>query len=74
MREAVRPAPAGGGVVLDLRGNAGGLVAEAVAAASAFLDGGLVATYGVEGEQRAVYAEGGGDTAGPWWRWSTAAR
>ncbi|MBD0708110.1 MULTISPECIES: S41 family peptidase [unclassified Streptomyces] len=65
VRDAVREAPAGAGVLLDLRGNAGGLVSEAAEAASAFLDGGLVATYDVEGEQRAVYAEGGGDTGRP---------
>lgn len=62
VRDAVRAAPDGAGVLLDLRGNAGGLVAEAVTAASAFLDGGLVATYDVRGEQRALYAEPGGDT------------
>ncbi len=65
VRDAVRKAPAGAGVLLDLRGNSGGLVAEAATAASAFLDGGLVATYDVEGEERAVYAEGGGDTERP---------
>ncbi|MEU3609898.1 S41 family peptidase [Streptomyces sp. NPDC035033] len=65
VREAVRAAPAGAGVLLDLRGNSGGLVDEAAVAASAFLDGGLVATYDVEGEQRAVYAERGGDTGRP---------
>ncbi|MEV5429597.1 S41 family peptidase [Streptomyces sp. NPDC052701] len=65
VRGAVRRAPAGAGIVLDLRGNPGGLVGEAVTAASAFLDGGLVATYDVEGEQRALHAEGGGDTARP---------
>ncbi|MER5706786.1 S41 family peptidase [Streptomyces sp. NPDC042898] len=65
VRDAVRDAPAGAGVLLDLRGNSGGLVAEAAVAASAFLDGGLVATYDVEGEQRAVYADGGGDTGRP---------
>ncbi|MEU9853804.1 S41 family peptidase [Streptomyces sp. NPDC047974] len=65
VREAVRAAPAGAGVLLDLRGNSGGLVDEAASAASAFLDGGLVATYDVEGEQRAVYAERGGDTGRP---------
>ncbi|MEU7069705.1 S41 family peptidase [Streptomyces narbonensis] len=65
VRDAVREAPAGAGVLLDLRGNSGGLVAEAAVAASAFLDGGLVATYDVEGEQRAVYADGGGDTGRP---------
>ncbi|GGT14847.1 peptidase S41 [Streptomyces kurssanovii] len=65
VRRAVREAPAGAGVLLDLRGNEGGLVAEAVAAASAFLDGGLVATYDVRGEQRALHAEQGGDTERP---------
>ncbi|MBT2442165.1 PDZ domain-containing protein [Streptomyces sp. ISL-36] len=65
VRAAVRSAPAGSGVLLDLRGNAGGLVTEAAVAASAFLDGGLVATYDVDGEQRAVYAQRGGDTVRP---------
>ncbi|MFJ6743320.1 S41 family peptidase [Streptomyces sp. NPDC091279] len=61
--DAVRHAPAG--VVLDLRGNAGGLVTEAVTAASAFLDGGLVATYDVDGAQRALHAASGADTSRP---------
>ncbi|MEU1278268.1 S41 family peptidase [Streptomyces sp. NPDC005805] len=65
VRRAVRGAPEGAGVLLDLRGNAGGLVSEAVSAASAFLDGGLVATYDVRGEQRALYAQPGGDTGRP---------
>ncbi|MEV8533536.1 S41 family peptidase [Streptomyces sp. NPDC051211] len=65
VREAVRGAPPGAGVMLDLRGNPGGLVAEAVRAASAFLDGGLVATYDVRGAQRALYADRGGDTVRP---------
>ncbi|MBD0423220.1 PDZ domain-containing protein [Streptomyces sp. TRM S81-3] len=65
VRTAVRRAPAGAGVVLDLRGNSGGLVTEAVTAASAFLDGGLVATYDVDGDQRALHAEPGGDTTRP---------
>lgn len=65
VRDAIRKAPAGAGVLLDLRGNSGGLVTEAVTAASAFLDGGLVATYDVHGEQRALYAEAGGDTERP---------
>ncbi|WP_430379423.1 S41 family peptidase [Streptomyces sp. B1-3] len=62
VREAVRAAPAGGGIVLDLRGNSGGLVTEAVTTASVFLDGGLVATYDVDGSQQALHAEPGGDT------------
>ncbi|MFF5569017.1 S41 family peptidase [Streptomyces sp. NPDC012623] len=65
VREAVLDAPRGAGVLLDLRGNAGGLVDEAVTAASAFLDGGLVATYDIRGEQRALYADQGGDTERP---------
>ncbi|MFJ1804595.1 MULTISPECIES: S41 family peptidase [unclassified Streptomyces] len=65
VRSAVRRAPAGAGIVLDLRGNSGGLVTEAVSTASAFLDGGLVATYDVDGDQRALHAEGGGDTTSP---------
>ncbi|MGW5637730.1 S41 family peptidase [Streptomyces sp. NPDC003832] len=65
VRAAVRRAPADGGIILDLRGNSGGLVTEAVGAASAFLDGGLVATYDVDGDQRALHAEPGGDTARP---------
>ncbi|MEU9222803.1 S41 family peptidase [Streptomyces massasporeus] len=65
VREAVRQSPPRAGIVLDLRGNSGGLVTEAVTAASAFLDGGLVATYDVEGEQRSLHAESGGDTTRP---------
>ncbi|GHH76349.1 peptidase S41 [Streptomyces sulfonofaciens] len=65
VREAVRQAPQGAGILLDLRGNSGGLVAEATATASAFLDGGLVATYDVEGEQHALHAARGGDVHRP---------
>ncbi|WP_052848375.1 S41 family peptidase [Streptomyces avicenniae] len=65
LRDAVASAPAGDGLVLDLRGNAGGLLTEAAGAASVFLDGGLVATYDVHGEQRALHAEPGGDTRTP---------
>ncbi|PAZ16879.1 peptidase S41 [Streptomyces sp. SA15] len=65
VRTAVRQAPIGTGIILDLRGNSGGLVTEAVTAASAFFDGGLVATYDVEGDQRALHAEPGGDTTRP---------
>ncbi|WP_199833456.1 MULTISPECIES: S41 family peptidase [Streptomyces] len=65
VRSAVAGLPSGAGVVLDLRGNSGGLVGEAVTAASAFLDGGLVATYDVDGDQRALHAEAGGDTTRP---------
>ncbi|MEU8568029.1 S41 family peptidase [Streptomyces pathocidini] len=65
VRRAVREAPEGDGILLDLRGNSGGLVTEAVTAASAFLDGGLVATYDVKGRQRALYAQEGGDVGTP---------
>lgn len=65
VRRAVEWLPEGSGVLLDLRGNSGGLVVEAVAAASAFLDGGLVATYDVEGAQRSLYADPGGDPEVP---------
>ncbi|MER5896503.1 S41 family peptidase [Streptomyces sp. NPDC001876] len=65
IRDAVRTAPGEAGILLDLRANSGGLVTEAVTASSAFLDGGLVATYDVHGEQRALYADPGGDTDRP---------
>ncbi|MEV7466561.1 S41 family peptidase [Streptomyces kronopolitis] len=65
VRRAVRRASPDRGLLLDLRGNTGGLVTEATATASAFLDGGLVATYDVRGSQRALYAERGGDTRVP---------
>ncbi|MFG2134476.1 S41 family peptidase [Streptomyces sp. NPDC048751] len=65
VRTAVRQAPADAKIVLDLRGNPGGLVTEAVTAASAFLDGGLVATYDVDGEQQVLHADAGGDTTRP---------
>ncbi|MEU9122731.1 S41 family peptidase [Streptomyces sp. NPDC048506] len=65
VRRAVRRASPQGGLLLDLRGNTGGLVTESVATASAFLDGGLVATYDVRGDQRALYAERGGNTRLP---------
>ncbi|MGJ5755495.1 carboxyl-terminal processing protease [Streptomyces puniciscabiei] len=65
VRAAVRRAPADAGIVLDLRGNSGGLVTEAVDTASAFLDGGLVATYDVDGAQRSLHADPGGDTTRP---------
>lgn len=52
-------------VVLDLRGNSGGLVEEAVATASVFLDGGPVASYESRGDRRDLTAEPGGDTATP---------
>ncbi|MEU2736182.1 S41 family peptidase [Streptomyces sp. NPDC007095] len=65
VRNAVEQTPEHAGIVLDLRGNSGGLVTEAVTAASAFLDGGLVATYDVNGAQRSLHADPGGDTIRP---------
>jgi carboxyl-terminal processing protease len=52
------------GIVLDLRGNPGGLLDEAVRTASAFLSGGLVVTYEQRDEPAtAIHASGGGDTS-----------
>ncbi|ARP74106.1 peptidase S41 [Streptomyces pluripotens] len=65
VRAALRAAPAGGGIILDLRGNSGGLVTEAVETASAFLDGGLVATYDADGAQCVLHADPGGETTRP---------
>lgn len=62
VREAVRALPDDTGVILDLRGNAGGLLHEATSTAAVFLDGGVVGTYGDSGRQRALRAEPGGDT------------
>ncbi|RBM21456.1 S41 family peptidase [Streptomyces sp. PT12] len=63
--DAVAAVEPGDAIVLDLRGNAGGLLTEAAGAASVFLDGGLVATYDVHGTQHALHAERGGDTTTP---------
>ncbi|MFD0563410.1 S41 family peptidase [Kitasatospora saccharophila] len=64
--DQVRAAAAGaGGVVLDLRGNSGGLVEEAVDTASVFLDGGPVASYQANGEHRELTAAAGRSTAVP---------
>lgn len=54
------------GIVLDLRGNPGGLLSEAVETASAFLRGGSVVTYTRRGEQpQRLSAAGSGDTTTP---------
>jgi carboxyl-terminal processing protease len=54
------------GVVLDLRGDPGGLLDEAVETASEFLGGGLVATYERYGAApERLDAAGGGDTTTP---------
>lgn len=51
------------GVVLDLRGNPGGLLTEGVEVASAFLDGGAVVSYEKHGEPvHHLDALAGGDT------------
>lgn len=51
------------GIVLDLRGNPGGLLVEAVEAASAFLDGGPVVSYRLRGQPPTAFnAIGHGDT------------
>jgi len=63
MKAAIEEAVAGGatGVVLDLRGNPGGLLDSAVAVASQFLDGGIVTEveYG-DGERETWEVEEGG--------------
>lgn len=53
------------GVVLDLRGNSGGLVDEAVGTAGIFLDGGSVGSYQERGETRDLTAPPGGDQRTP---------
>ena len=65
--EAVRARAAGaaGGILLDLRGDSGGLVDESVQAASAFLDGGPVGSYQADGATHWLTASRGGDTRTP---------
>ncbi|MCU1593484.1 MAG: C-terminal processing peptidase-3 [Frankiales bacterium] len=54
------------GIVLDLRGDPGGLLSEAVETASAFLDGGHVVTYARRDEEpQQLDAAGSGDTRTP---------
>lgn len=54
------------GVVLDLRGNPGGLLTEAVDVAGAFLDGGPVVSYETRSDGvRTLDALGHGDTVSP---------
>ncbi len=60
------PSAHAGGVLLDLRGDPGGLVDEAVQVAGAFLDGGPVVTYEQRGSsRRTLDAIVGGDTSTP---------
>ncbi|MFJ2778847.1 MULTISPECIES: S41 family peptidase [unclassified Kitasatospora] len=63
VRAAVRTAHAG--VVLDLRGNSGGLVEEAAGTAAVFLDGGPVGSYQERGGTRELTAPPGGDQRTP---------
>ncbi|MET7637636.1 S41 family peptidase [Streptomyces sp. NPDC005438] len=65
VRDAVREIPRGSGLLLDLRGNSGGLLTESVTAASALLDSGLLGTYEANGQQRSLSVDGGGDTTTP---------
>ncbi|MGV9270102.1 S41 family peptidase [Kitasatospora sp. NPDC003701] len=64
--EQVRAAVHGAhGVVLDLRGNSGGLVEEAAGTAAVFLDGGPVGSYQERGGTRELTARPGGDQRTP---------
>ncbi|MEV7356604.1 S41 family peptidase [Kitasatospora sp. NPDC091276] len=63
VRAALRAPHAG--VVLDLRGNSGGLVEEAAGTAGIFLDGGPVGSYQERGETRELTAPPGGDQRTP---------
>jgi carboxyl-terminal processing protease len=63
---AASPGDVSAGVVLDLRGNPGGLLTEAVEVASVWLDGGVVVSYERRGEPlRSLDALGRGDTRTP---------
>lgn len=66
VREALTRTAPGAGVVLDLRGNAGGLLDEAVEVASAFLDGGpVVRATRRDGTVQQYDAVGTGDATTP---------
>lgn len=66
VRQAVAAAPSGAGIVLDLRGNPGGLLSEAVEVASVFLDGGPVVSFQKRGQPAQVLdALGSGQTTDP---------
>lgn len=63
---AADPARRAGGVVLDLRGNPGGLLDEGVSVASVFLDGGRVVSYRTRSAGlSAMDAPPGGDVTTP---------
>jgi carboxyl-terminal processing protease len=53
------------GILLDLRGNSGGLVDESVESASGFLNGGPVGSYQADGTTYRLTADPGGDTGVP---------
>ena len=66
VRALVASPAVGAGVVLDLRGNPGGLVTEAVETAGAFLDGGQVVSYvRRDAGERVFDARRGGRTTVP---------
>ncbi len=66
VRDVVAAAPAGSGIVLDLRNNPGGLLTEAVEVSGAFLSGGPVVSYEKRGEPTHVLdALGDGNTTVP---------
>ncbi|MCW2777379.1 MAG: C-terminal processing peptidase-3 [Frankiales bacterium] len=66
VRAAVTAPAARQGLLLDLRGNPGGRLDEAVATASAFLDGGPVVSYTRrDAGRRTLTATGHGDTTTP---------
>lgn len=68
VRAAVRSLEAQGakGFMLDLRGNPGGVLDQAVEVASAFLDGGVVVAYRERGKEEVVFeARGGQETTLP---------
>ncbi|MBD0274000.1 MAG: PDZ domain-containing protein, partial [Acetobacteraceae bacterium] len=65
LRAGIEPGGATRGVVLDLRGNRGGLLSQAVAVASAFLPGGVVArTAGRHPDAARLWEASGPDLAG----------
>lgn len=66
IRTAMAGARRSEGIVLDLRGNPGGLLDEAVEVASSFLDGGPVVSYERRGKAaRTLHAFSGGDVTTP---------
>ena len=66
VREALVADPSRTGVILDLRGNPGGLLDEAVEVAGAFLDGGTVVSYSTRDTAPVILtAAPGGNTTTP---------